>query len=87
MGQVAPVQLLAPKVGARLAPCAVLLYSVDPSLGFVERVQNSLLDAFDVAEDHKEDYFLYRDMLLDDQHLDIESLGPAFKARARVGAQ
>jgi len=45
----------------------------------VERVQNSLMDAFDVAEDQKEEYFLYREMLLDDQHLDIASLGPAFK--------
>ena len=47
----------------------------------VDSVQNSLLDAFDVAEDHKEEYYVYREMLLDDQHLDIEGLLPAFKAK------
>ncbi len=53
----------------------------------VDRVLNSLLDAFDAAEDHKEEYFEYRNMLLDDQCLDIDSLGPAFKAKVGGGKE
>lgn len=53
-------------------------------LSQAEQVQNSLMDAFDVAEDNKEDYFTYREMLLDDRNLDIDNLGPAFKAKVCV---
>ncbi len=50
----------------------------------VERVQLSLLDAFDAAEDHKMEYVEFSDMVVDDRRLDIEALGPAFKAKVRV---
>ncbi|GFH32761.1 uncharacterized protein HaLaN_32035, partial [Haematococcus lacustris] len=47
----------------------------------VSEVQSSLQLAFAATEEHKAEYYELRDMLLSDQELDVEALGPAFKAK------
>ncbi|KAJ9531588.1 hypothetical protein QJQ45_014947, partial [Haematococcus lacustris] len=49
----------------------------------VSEVQSSLQLAFAATEEHKAEYYELRDMLLSDQELDVEALGPAFKAKGQ----
>lgn len=44
-------------------------------------IQNSLLAAFESAEEHKQEYFEFRDMVLADHELDVDALAPAFKEK------